>query len=84
MKAIITILVILVFLGSSQLIGSPNLKSQPPKECRSAGYTCVMKKAAGGYFWCQKTIRERNQRARQKIRVTKRIRCINRFPVEEE
>ena len=84
MKAIITLFIILVLFGSSSLIGSPDLSSQPPKECRSAGYTCVLKKVAGGYFWCQKTIRERNQRSRQKIRATRRIRCINRFPVAEE
>ena len=84
MKAIFTLLVISMLIGSSSLIAGPNLESQPPKECRSAGYTCVLKKVAGGYFWCQKTIRERNQRSRQKIRATRRIRCINRFPVEEE
>ncbi len=81
MKAIITALFIFVLFSNSILFGSPDLKSQPPKECRSAGYTCVLKKSAGGYFWCQKTIRERNQRSRQKVRVTTRIRCIKRFPV---
>lgn len=83
MKKILLVTISVLF-SSSILFARPNLASQPPKECRSAGFTCVLKKASGGYFWCQKTIRERNQRARQKIRKTTRIRCINRFPVEPE
>lgn len=59
-----------------------NINTQPPKDCRKAGYTCVLKVVDGEAFWCQKTSRDRFHKARQTFRVTKRIRCIRRFAVE--
>ena len=56
--------------------------SQPPTECRNAGYTCILKKVHGEPFWCQRTIRDRIQKARKSVRATRTLKCKARFPVE--
>ena len=58
--------------------------TQPPKDCRRAGYTCVLKVVNGEAFWCQKTARDRFQNARKTFRVAKRIRCVRRYAVERK
>lgn len=83
MKKGLLLITALLFLLSGELFAKVpdwgDIETQPPKSCRRAGYTCVLKVVNGEAFWCQKTARDRFQNARKTFRVTRRVRCVRRY-----
>lgn len=84
-KGIIIVTGLILFLATDLLAKVPDwgdIVTQPPKGCRKAGYSCILKVVDGEAFWCQKTMRDRHHNARKTFRVTKRIRCTRRYAAE--
>ena len=82
----LTGLILGVFLASFLLFGEVAAKGKIiiPKECRTANFTCILKKNDGVPFFCVRTSKQRYQNARKKVRIVSRRNCIRRYPVEYE
>jgi hypothetical protein len=83
LSAVLMAILTVLFLGMASE-GFAQRKIIKPKECRSSGYTCVLKKTDGVPFFCVRTQRQRQQNARKKIRIVSRRNCIRRYPVQYE
>jgi hypothetical protein len=79
---------VLLFLVVVMFSNLPEITAErkivQPKECRTSNYTCVLKKNDGVPFFCVRTARQRQQNARQKVRIVSEHNCIRRYPVEYE
>lgn len=77
-------LFLVMVLISAFPVASAERKIIQPKECRTSNYTCVLKKNDGVPFFCVRTAKQRQQNARQKVRIVSEHNCIRRYPVEYE
>ncbi len=88
MKILIQVILVFSFLTGSCLAveGRTNKKRRivQPKECRTAKYSCILKKSDGVPFFCVRTTKQRYQNARKKVRIVLKRSCLRRYPVEYE
>ncbi len=82
-KGLILLTGVPVFLGmSNNLIAARKILM--PEICRTSKYSCILKKLDGESFLCVRTAKQRQQKARQKVRIVRGINCLERYPVEYE
>ncbi|MDH5559918.1 MAG: hypothetical protein OEY59_03595 [Deltaproteobacteria bacterium] len=84
MKQIVIYLILTTFLVSGVAFGEPPKKKRKvivPDECRTAGYTCVMKISDGVAYFCQKTVTQREKNAKKEYRAVVTRKCRKKLPV---
>ncbi|MCP4298247.1 MAG: hypothetical protein GY786_21895 [Proteobacteria bacterium] len=82
-KVILLLIAIFIAYGVNDEL-SAKRKILLPEKCRTAKYSCILKKLDGESFLCVRTAKQRQQNARIKVRIVRSIRCLDRYPVEYE